>query len=146
LFFFFLGCEHQERFRPLYSTIDKSQYNLLSTPSSSTSCHPPLVLFVMRKTGTGGTCSLLDCHVFSVPRESTAFELCDMIRKLIIKRTMSPILPTSTTAGTTLLRIHDHVKDTTIEKRTKYLDRDRPISAMEHRQADIQIGIERKVC
>ena len=58
----------------------------------------------MRKIGTGGTSSLLDCHVFAVRRESVAFELCDMIRKLIIKRTMSPILPTSTTAGTTLLR------------------------------------------
>ncbi len=100
----------------------------------------------MRKTGTGGTCSLLDCHVFSVRRESVAFELCDMIRKLIIKRTMSPILPTSTTSGTTLLRIHDKMKDTAVERRTKYLDRDRPISAMEHRQADIQTTIENKVC
>lgn len=100
----------------------------------------------MRKTGTGGTCSLLDCHVFAVRREAIAFELCDMIRKLIIKRTMSPILPTSSTGGTTLLRIHDNIKNTTVEKHTKYLDRDRPISAMEHRQADIQLGIERKVC
>ena len=106
----------------------------------------------MRKTGAGGTCSLLDCHVFAVRRESIAFELCDMIRKLIIKRTMSPIVPNSTTTtttatatGTTLLRIHDTEKETTIEKRTKYLDRDRPISAMEHRQADIQTVTDRKV-
>ena len=98
----------------------------------------------MRKIGTGGTCSLLDCHVFAVRRESIAFELCDMIRKLIIKRTMSPILPSSTTTGTTLLRIHDNEKETTIERRTKYLHKDRPISAMEHRQADIQIGVEKK--
>jgi hypothetical protein len=55
----------------------------------------------MRKTGAGGTCSLLDCHVFAVRRESIAFELCDMIRKLIIKRTMSPIVPNSTTTTTT---------------------------------------------
>ncbi|CAF1254460.1 unnamed protein product [Adineta steineri] len=134
-----IGCEHQERFRSLYSTIDKSQYHLLSTPSSS--CHPPLVLFVMRKTGAGGTCSLLDCHVFAVRRESVAFELCDMIRKLIIKRTVSPALPTS---SATLLRVHENDKDTTIERRTKYLDRDRPISAMEHQQADIQTGADRK--
>ena len=102
----------------------------------------------MRKTGAGGACSLLDCHVFAVRRESTAFDLCDMIRKLIIKRTMSPLLPTSTTAtsGTTLLRIHDNEKETTVERRTKYLDRDRPISAMEHRQADIQTGTDKKVC
>jgi hypothetical protein len=99
----------------------------------------------MRKTGAGGTCSLLDCHVFSVRRESTAFELCDMMRKLIIKRTMSPSLPTATT-GTTLLRIHDNEKETTIERRIKYLDRDRPISAMEHRQADIHTGTDKKVC
>ncbi|CAF0761566.1 unnamed protein product [Adineta steineri] len=133
-----IGCEHQERFRSLYSTIDKSQYHLLSTPSSS--CHPPLVLFVMRKTGAGGTCSLLDCHVFAVRRESVAFELCDMIRKLVIKRTVSPALPTS---SATLLRVHENDKDTTIERRTKYLDRDRPISAMEHQQADIQTGADR---
>ncbi len=141
-----IGCEHQERFRSLYSTIDKSQYNLLSTPSSKSPCHPPLISFVMRKIGTGGTCSLLDCHVFAVRREAVAFELCDMIRKLIIKRTMSPILPTSSTTGTTLLRIHDNTRETTVERRTKYLDKDRPISAMEHRQADIQIGMEKKVC
>lgn len=101
----------------------------------------------MRKIGTGGTCSLLDCHVFAVRREAMAFELCDMIRKSIIKRTMSPILPSSsTTTGTTLLRIHDNDKETTVERRTKYLNRDRPISAMEHRQADIQTGLEKKVC
>lgn len=142
----FIGCEHQERFRPLYSTIDKSQYNLLSTPSPNSPCHPPLIAFVMRKIGTGGTCSLLDCHVFAVRREAVAFELCDMIRKLIIKRTMSPILPSSSTAATTLLRIHDNDKETTVERRTKYLHRDRPISAMEHRQADIQTAFEKKVC
>ncbi|CAF4198150.1 unnamed protein product, partial [Adineta steineri] len=135
-----IRCEHQERFRSLYSTIDKSQYHLLST-SSSSSCHPPLVLFVMRNTGAGGTCSLLDCHVFAVRRESVAFELCDMIRKLVIKRTVSPALPTS---SATLLRVHENDKDTTIERRTKYLDRDRPISAMEHQQADIQTGADRK--
>jgi hypothetical protein len=92
----------------------------------------------MRKTGAGGACSLLDCHVFAVRRESTAFELCDMMRKLILKRTMSPALPTTTTTGTTLLRMRDNERETTIERRTKYLDRDRPISAMEHRLADIQ--------
>jgi uncharacterized membrane protein len=59
---------------------------------------------------------------------------------------MSPILPTSSTTGTTLLRIHDNTRETTVERRTKYLDKDRPISAMEHRQADIQIGMEKKVC
>jgi len=58
---------------------------------------------------------------------------------------MSPILPTSSTTGTTLLRIHDNTKNPPVEKRTKYLDKDRPISAMEHRQADIQLGIEKKV-
>jgi hypothetical protein len=102
----------------------------------------------MRKTGAGGTCSLLDCHVFAVRRESVAFELCDMIRKLIIKRTRSPMLPSSTaTNGTTLLRIHNNDKETPIERQTtKYLDRDRPISAMEHRQADIQTGTDKKVC
>lgn len=99
----------------------------------------------MRKIGTGGTCSLLDCHVFAVRREAMAFELCDMIRKSIMKRTMSPILPSSTTTGTTLLRIHDNDKESTVERRTKYLIRDRPISAMEHRQADIQTGLEKKV-
>ncbi|CAF4158108.1 unnamed protein product [Rotaria magnacalcarata] len=161
-----IGCEHQERFRSLYSTIDKTQFNLLSTPSS-TSCHPPLLLFVMRKSGTTGTGSLLDCHVFAVRRESTAFDLCDMIRKLIIKRTMSPIsstqqqrptpplqpppssLPPSssstTTTTTTLLRLRDNSKDGTDQRRTKYLDRDRPISAMEHRQADIPINIDMKM-
>ncbi|CAF1524372.1 unnamed protein product, partial [Rotaria sordida] len=46
----------------------------------------------------------------------------------------------------TLLRIRDNTKDTTIERRTKYFDRDRPISAMEHRQADIPITIDKKVC
>ena len=105
-----------------------------------------MVLFVIRKTGAGGTCSLLDCHVFAVRRESIAFELCDMIRKLIIKRTMSPILSKSHGSGTTLLRVHDHdQKHTTMEKRTKYFDRDRPISAMEHRHGDIPIAIDRKV-
>jgi hypothetical protein len=99
----------------------------------------------MRKTGAGGQCSLLDCHVFSVRRESIAFELCDMIRKLIIKRTMRPSSPSATT-GTTLLRMHENEKETTIERRTKYLDRDRPISAMEHRQADIQTVTDKKVC
>ena len=68
-----------------------------------------------------------------------------MIRKLIIKRTMSPILPASSTSGKTLLRRHANDNQETMEKRTKYLDRDRPISAMEHRQADIQIVPERKV-
>ncbi|CAF3411688.1 unnamed protein product [Rotaria sp. Silwood1] len=153
-----IGCEHQERFRSLYATIDKSQYNLLSTPSSSSSSssyHPPLLLFIMKKTGTSGTCSLLDCHVFAVRRESIAFDLCDMIRKLILKRTMSPILPTPPSPAplpphsgtTTLLRIRDNTTEaTTIERRTKYLDRDRPISAMEHRQADIQTTTDKKVC
>ena len=68
-----------------------------------------------------------------------------MIRKLIIKRTMSPILQTSSTSGKTLLRRHGNDNQATIEKQPKYLDRDRPISAMEHRQADIQIVPERKV-
>ena len=139
-----LGCEHQERFRSLYSTIEKSQYNLLSTPSSA--CHPPLVVFIMKKMGTTGTCSLLDCHVFAVRREAIAFELCDMIRKLIIKRTMSPVLPISKTSGTTLLKVKDTIKDSTNEKCTKYLNKDRPISAMEHRNADIQLNMDRKVC
>ena len=96
----------------------------------------------MKKTGTGGTCSLLDCHVFTVRRETIAFELCDMIRKLIIKRTMSPLLPTSKTKGTTLLRINDNIKDINNEKNIKYLDRDRPISAMEHRQIDIEKKVD----
>ncbi|CAF0939289.1 unnamed protein product [Adineta ricciae] len=146
-----IGCEQQERFRSLYSTIDKSQYHLLSTPTSSSissSCHPPLVLFAIRKAGAGGTCSLIDCHVFAVRRESVAFDLCDMMRKLVIKRTMSPVLPSSivapSTNGTTLLTVHDNGKETTIERRTKYLDRDRPVSAMEHRQAEIQTGTDKK--
>ncbi|CAF1438608.1 unnamed protein product [Adineta steineri] len=84
-----IGCEYQERFRSLYSSVNKSQYNLLSTRISY---HSPLLLFVTRKAGVTGSCSLLDCHVFAVHRESTAFELCDMIRKLVIKRTMSPII------------------------------------------------------
>lgn len=99
----------------------------------------------MKKTGTSGTCSLLDCHVFAVHRESIAFDLCDMIRKLIIKRTMSPILPTSKTSSTTLLKVKDNVKDFNNEKHTKYLNKDRPISAMEHRNADIQTNNDRKV-
>lgn len=105
-----------------------------------------MVLFVIRKTGAGGTCSLLDCHVFAVRRESIAFELCDMIRKLIIKRTMSPIISKSHGSGTTLLRVQNHdQKHTTMEKCPKYFDRDRPISAMEHRHGDIPIAIDRKV-
>jgi hypothetical protein len=55
-------------------------------------------------------------------------------------------LPTTTTTGTTLLRMRDNERETTIERRTKYLDRDRPISAMEHRLADIQTGTDKKVC
>ena len=88
--------------------------------------------------------------MFAVRRESVAFDLCDMMRKLVIKRTMSPVLPSSTVApstnGTTLLTVHDSGKETTIERRTKYLDRDRPVSAMEHRQAEIQTGTDKKVC
>ena len=85
-----IGCEYQERFRSLYSTISRTQYNLLSAPTSS---HPSLLLFVLRKPGAGGSSSLLDCHVFLVHREIAAFELCEMIRKLIVRRTISPILP-----------------------------------------------------
>lgn len=54
--------------------------------------HPSLFLFIIRKTGVGEKCSLLDCHVFSIDRETIAFELSDMIKKLIIKQTMSPLL------------------------------------------------------
>ena len=102
----------------------------------------------MKKTGTSATCSLLDCHTFAVRRESVAFDLCDMIRKLIIKRTTSPILPTRSPQATTttLLHIRDNAKEPITEKRTKYLDRDRPISAMEHRQADIPTHIDKGVC
>ena len=142
---FHSGCEQQERFRSLYSTIDKSQYNLLSVPNSSAFNHPPLVLFVIRKSGTDATSSLLDCHVFAVHRESVAFELCDMIRKLIMKRTMSPLLPGSSTSGTTLLRVHENEKEQSVGMRTKYLDRDRPISAMQHRSAEILHAPENRV-
>ncbi|UJR14079.1 hypothetical protein I4U23_001075 [Adineta vaga] len=83
-----LGCEYQERFRSLYSPVNKSHRKLLSNKSLS---DPSLLLFVLRKAGVTGSCSLLDCHVFVVHRETTAFHLCDMIRKLIVKRTMSPI-------------------------------------------------------
>jgi len=99
-----IGCEHQERFRSLYSPINQSQYNLLSSTISS---HLPLLLFVIRKPGIGDTCSLLDCHVFAAHRELTAFELCDMIRKLIVKRTMSPIL----SKRRTIICKHDDPKE-----------------------------------
>ncbi|CAF4293702.1 unnamed protein product, partial [Rotaria magnacalcarata] len=46
-----------------------------------------------------------------------------------------PPSSSSTTTTTTLLRLRDNSKDGTDQRRTKYLDRDRPISAMEHRQA-----------
>lgn len=84
-----LGCENEERFRSLYSDVSQSQLQLLS-PDNST--HPSLLLFVIRKAGLGDCSSLLDCHVFVVYRESRAFELCTMIRKSIVKQTMSPIL------------------------------------------------------
>lgn len=142
---FCLGCEHQERFRSLYSTIDKSQAHLLSNSNSGTSNHQPLVLFVIRKSGTDGTCSILDCHVFAVHREPIAFELCDMIRKLIIKRTMSPLISGAPTSSTTLIRVHENEKNSAMNTRTKYLDRDRPISAMQHSQAEILHVPERKV-
>jgi hypothetical protein len=106
---FSIGCEQQERFRSLYSTINKSQYHILST---STSYHPSLLLFIIRKPGAGDLSSLLDCHVFVVYRESIAFELCDMIRKLIIKQTMSPLPP----KRTALVHIQN--------KQTKSLERD----------------------
>ena len=84
-----IGCENEERFRSLYSIVPQSQLNRLASVHSS---HPPLLLFVIRKAGLGESSSLLDCHVFVVHRESRAFELCTMIRKLIVKRTMSPML------------------------------------------------------
>lgn len=86
---FRIGCENEERFRSLYSDVPQSQLHLLS-PGNST--HPSLLLFVIRKAGLGDFSSLLDCHVFVVHRELRAFELCTMIRKLIVKRTMSPML------------------------------------------------------
>ncbi|CAF0956353.1 unnamed protein product [Rotaria sordida] len=126
-----LCYEQQQRFHSLYSTINKTQYNLLLT---STSYHPPLLLFFIRKPGVGNSCSLIDCHVFDIHRESKAFDLCNMIRKLIIKRTMSPILSNRTT----LIRTKDNDKEVKIEKRIKYLERNRPMSIMEHRQIDNQ--------
>ncbi|CAF0921107.1 unnamed protein product [Adineta ricciae] len=84
-----LGCEHQERFHSLYSAVNKSQAKLLSNQPIS---HPSLLLFILRKPGVTGSCSLLDCHVFVVHREAIAFQLCDMVRKLIMKRTTSPVL------------------------------------------------------
>lgn len=91
IFFFFrsTGCENEERFRSLYSIIPPSQLNRLASTNVS---HPPLLLFVIRKVGLGDSSSLLDCHVFVVHRELRAFELCNMIRKLIVKRTMSPLI------------------------------------------------------
>ena len=84
-----IGCENEERFRSLYSTIPPSQLDRLALANSP---HPPLLLFVIRKAGLGESSSLLDCHVFVVQRELRAFELCNMIRKLIVKRTMSPLI------------------------------------------------------
>ncbi|CAF4290591.1 unnamed protein product, partial [Rotaria magnacalcarata] len=48
---------------------------------------------------------------------------------------LPPSSSSTTTTTTTLLRLRDNSKDGTDQRRTKYLDRDRPISAMEHRQA-----------
>lgn len=111
----------------------------------------------MRKNGTSGNGSLLDCHVFAVRRESIAFDLCDMIRRLIVKRTMTPVSPmqhqapispqqSANTSATTLLRIRDNSKEGVVQRRTKYLDRDRPISAMEHRPSDVSTNTDMKVC
>ncbi|CAF3711204.1 unnamed protein product [Rotaria socialis] len=126
-----IGYEHQQRFHSLYTKINKSQYNILSR---STSCHPPLLLFVIRKPDLGSSSSLLDCHVFDLHRESTAFDLCCMMRKLIIQRTMSPTL----SIKTTLIHTNDNNNEITKENRTKYLQRNRPMSTMEHRHIDNQ--------
>ncbi|CAF0987273.1 unnamed protein product [Rotaria sp. Silwood1] len=126
-----IGYEHQQRFHTLYSTINKSQYNILST---LTSYHPPLLLFFIRKPGAGNSCSLLDCHVFDIHRESRAFDFCNMIRKLIIQRTMSPIL----SSRTTLLRTKHNDKEVKKEKRIKYLESNRPMSTMEYQQINDQ--------
>ncbi|CAF2556376.1 unnamed protein product [Rotaria sp. Silwood2] len=126
-----IGSEHQQCFRSFYSIINKSQYNLLST---LTSYHPSLLLFFIRKPGVGNSCSLIDCHVFEIHPESKAFDLCNMIRKLIIKRTMSPMLSNRTT----LIRTKNNDKEVKIEKRTKYLEPDRLMSTMEYHQTDNQ--------
>jgi len=114
--------------------MNKTQHNLFSTPTSS---HPPLILFVIRKAGISGSCSLLDCHVFTLRRESTAFELCDMIRKLIVKRTMSPIL----SRRETLVRVYNNNKDGQI----KYLEHDLPMSTMKQQQIDNQTVIDEQI-
>jgi len=53
--------------------------------------HSSLILFVIRKPGLGESCSLLDCHIFFTQRESIAFELSEVVRKCLVKQTMSPI-------------------------------------------------------
>jgi hypothetical protein len=55
-----------------------------------------------------------------------------MIRKLIIKQKMGPILPTRTR----LLNVYDYDN----KKRTKYLEQNRCVSPMEHRQTDKQVN------
>jgi hypothetical protein len=133
-----LGCEHQDRFRSLYTSIDPLHSQLLSTSSSPP---PPLVSFVVRKSDVHHSTPVFDCHVFAVHRESTAFDLCDMLRKLIMKRPLSPIL----SSRRVLQRAHEHSDDVKAERQPKYLSRNRPISVMEYPTAHRPLLAHRKV-
>ncbi|CAF1187163.1 unnamed protein product, partial [Didymodactylos carnosus] len=130
-----IGCENESRFQSLYSTIDKTQNQLLNL-----NWHPPICLLIMRKIGTTLGISSLDCHTFLMLKESRAFEFCDMIRKLLSKRSPSPLLKTTST----LLKLEHLNKNNNNDNndqqtriKTKYLNRHRPVSAMEHSQVEI---------
>lgn len=73
-----------------------------------------------------------------MPRESAAFDLCSMIRKLITKRTMSPVLSNKAT----LLQTNNNKETVKNDSRIKYLKRNRPMSTMEHQNIHNQVIIK----
>lgn len=114
-----LGSEDQDRFRSIYSPIGPHENQHLTSPAAQ--C--PLVLLIFRRADLNSSkAATYDCHVFSVHRESLAFELCDLLRKFIAKR--------NTAVQSSPQRIFSPLDEHSNDPPIRYFERPRPVPIM----------------
>ena len=127
-----IGYNQQERFQSFYTLIEPTERHFFTTPLAQL----PFIVFILRKSDLHQDSSSLIGHVFSTQRESLAFDLCDLMKKLISQRSILP----NFSQRRTLLNIPESSNDHVQQQRIKYFKRDQTkVSMMEFCQGNSSI-------